>query len=233
MQDDRGHGASNTASPLYLPWQSVSALASETDQAVWQTFSDSGIGTSGHVQQGLQYHVPSSKPSENLPQFQASFIDGGQADCNIEDTSPDVLDREAVQADVSRVKTKMVSTNAATEVILRFNFMGARESKVRLCCQGSDLTRDLRCAITPPLCAGCVAVSGGINHGGSCCVGNRVCEEDAGGRPMLSCSVWLPFFCCPMMPTHQSFLLRDTILLQSPDAKSYACGALLLAALVG
>ena len=69
LQHDGDSGGSNTASPLYLPWQTISVLASETGQAVRQTFSDSGICTSGHVQQGLQYHVSPSERSEHLPQL--------------------------------------------------------------------------------------------------------------------------------------------------------------------
>ena len=232
MQD-----ASNTASPLYLPWQTVSALASETGQAVRQTFSDSGIGTSGHVQHGLQYHVSSSKPSEHLSQLQASFVDNCQADCKVEDTSAAaVLDREAVQADVSRVKTKMASTNAATEVILRFNFMGARESKVRHCCQGSEFTRDLWCAVTTPcvqVALLCLAAS--IMVGAAVLVTEFVkkMQEVAQCFPAAFGCLSFVHSCCPMTLTHRSVLLRDTVLLQFPDAKSYACGALLLAALVG
>ena len=131
LQHAGDDGASNTASPLYLPWQTISVSASETGQAVRQTFSDSGIGTSGHVQQGLQYHVSSSERSDHLPQSQESLFDSGQADWKDEETAAAVIAREAVQADVQRVQTKMVSTNAATEVSLRFNFMGGRESQVR------------------------------------------------------------------------------------------------------
>lgn len=144
-------GVSSTAGPLYVPWQTISALASETGQAVRQTFSDTGVSTSGHVQQGTQYHVsPSEHPDHSpesqisllnsvqanwetkpLPQLQGSIFDSGQADWKVEDMlTADAVGREAVQAEVQRVQTKMVSTNAATEVILRFNYMGGRESKV-------------------------------------------------------------------------------------------------------
>jgi len=42
------------------------------------------------------------------------------------------VDDEKVQADIKPVERKLISTDAATEVILRFNFMSARESRV--CC---------------------------------------------------------------------------------------------------
>ena len=143
LQRDGDGGGSNTASPLYLPWQTISVLAAETGQAVRQTFSDSGIGTNGHVQQGLQYHVSPSERSEHLPQLQESFKCSGQADWKDDETSAAAVDREAVQADVQRVQTKMLSTNATTEVILRFNFMGGRESKVRYVAMFLTFSRDL------------------------------------------------------------------------------------------
>ncbi|KAL3143145.1 hypothetical protein ABBQ38_003414 [Trebouxia sp. C0009 RCD-2024] len=101
----------------------MSALASETGQAVKQTFSDSSISTSGHVQQGRQYHVSSNDHSD-LPH-------NGQADQLVEDIPPSSSpDPKAVQAEIQRVKRKLVSTDAATEVVLRFNFMGSKESKI-------------------------------------------------------------------------------------------------------
>lgn len=129
---------SDTAGPLYVPWQTISALASETGQAVRQTFSDSGIGTSGHVQQGVQYHVSPNEHSDHSPQLQESLLDSGQANWKGENASAADDIGEAVQAEVQRVQTKMMSTNAATQVILRFNFMGGRESKVGQHCHGSD-----------------------------------------------------------------------------------------------
>ena len=151
LQNAREVDVPNTAGPLYVPWLTISALASETGQAVRQTFSDTGIGTGGHVQQGVQYHVSPSEHSDHslkthetlldsmqanwkgdsLPQLQDPLLDSGQADRKFETTpAAEGVGREAVQAEIERVQTKMVSTNAATEVILRFNFMGGRESKV-------------------------------------------------------------------------------------------------------
>ncbi|KAL3143143.1 hypothetical protein ABBQ38_003412 [Trebouxia sp. C0009 RCD-2024] len=124
-QEDTEVGTATAAGPLYVPWQTMSALASETGQAVKQTFSDSSISTSGHVQQGRQYHVSSNEHSD-LPH-------NGQADQLVEDIPPSSSpDPKAVQAEVQRVKRKLVSTDAATEVVLRFNFMGSKESKAAL-----------------------------------------------------------------------------------------------------
>ena len=146
LQTAKEVSVSSTAGPLYVPWQTISALASETGQAVRQTFLDNRIGDGGHVQQGVQYHVSPSEHANHspksheslldsmhdpLPQLQGPLLDSGQADWKVGNTSDvDGVGRDAVQAEVQRVQAKMVSTDAATEVILRFNFMGGRESKV-------------------------------------------------------------------------------------------------------
>ena len=46
--------------------------------------------------------------------------------------APGQVDPAAVQAVINKVESKMVSTDAATQVVLRFNFMAGPESKVRL-----------------------------------------------------------------------------------------------------
>ena len=214
LQGDREVGVSITDSPLYVPWQTISTLASETGQAVRQTFSDSGIGTSGHVQQGIQYHVSPSEHSDHSPQSQESLLDSGQANWKGETASADDDMGEAVQAEVQRVQTKMMSSNAATEVILRFNFMGGRESRVGQRCRGSNLQQGPTLLGHRWFCAGCIAVPGDINHCGSCCVDNRICEQDAGGRLMISCSTQAPVSASTLVsltmltqPTHSPFLL--------------------------
>ena len=269
LQHTREVGVSSAAAgPLYVPWQTISALASETGQAVRQTFSDTGIGTSGHVQQGMQYHVSPSEHSDHslsispksqvslldsvqanwkakpLPQLQGSMVDSGQADWKVEDIpAADDVGREAVQAEVQRVQTKMVSTNAATEVVLRFNYMGGRESKVGYHCCGSDLYQGPTRSLSQQfLCAGCIAVPGGINPFGGCCVDNRICAQDAGGRSTDSCSDQVPLFASSLVPltilTHptnqptSAGLFRKTSRIYF-SKRLYMCGILLLAACVG
>lgn len=143
-QEDTEVGTATAAGALYVPWQTVSALASETGQAVKQTFSDSSISTSGHVQQGRQYHVSSNEHCD-LPH-------NGQANSMVEDIPTSTCpDPKAVQAEIQRVKRKLVSTDAATEVVLRFNFMGSKESKVRRFCPvATPLQGSLR--YVAPLC---------------------------------------------------------------------------------
>lgn len=132
LHDASGSGAGTTSNPLYSPWQTISALATETGQAVRQTFSDSGVGTSGLVQQGSAHHAVSrgqadADQSKPRPNGQTS---AAQQDADSQQAAGPIH-AEAVQADVARVEQKLLSTDAATEVILRFNFLSGRESRVR------------------------------------------------------------------------------------------------------
>ena len=139
MHDDRELGASNTAGALYMPWQTLSAWANETGQAVRQTFAESGVTTGGHVEQSSQHHIAPdrlSKPDQS--EDHETLLDSGQVDVAhwkaTDSAASSRVDAEAVQADISKVKRKMLSTDAATEVILRFNFMSGWESRVRNAC---------------------------------------------------------------------------------------------------
>lgn len=122
---------------LYTPWQTLTALAAETGQAIRHPF-DSDVGTSGHVQESLQHHA---SPCGDEPVY--TDQPGGPNSTGSSDAArPDVerttaacqVDAAAVQTDIDRVQQKMMSTDAATQVTLRFNFLGGRESKVRQHC---------------------------------------------------------------------------------------------------
>ena len=136
LLDEDEQQAANVANPLYMPWQALSALAFETGQAVRQTFSESGVSTTGHVQQGTHHHISSNETgSRNYPDHTdqpqpASNSSAGPESIDVK-PGPGNIDQGAVQADITRVQRKMLSTDAAKEVILRFNFLSGRESKVR------------------------------------------------------------------------------------------------------
>ena len=132
--DERQSAAADAVSSLYTPFHTLTALAVETGQAVRQTFGESEVGTSGHVEQGSQ-HVALPKhddrshlSTEPEALFADDQLNAAQRRAKV---SPVSVDPEAVRADIERVRRKTLSTDAATEVILRFNFMGGRESKVR------------------------------------------------------------------------------------------------------
>ena len=110
LQEETEAVESNVASSLYAPWQTLSALATETGQAVRITFTDSGIDTQGHVQQGSLHHVPQHAQERTFPASRpetfdvlASDQDIGQGWKQSSAGQPDHISQEAVQADISRV----------------------------------------------------------------------------------------------------------------------------------
>ncbi len=130
---DREMNAADAAEPVYTPWQTLSALAAETGQAVRQTFSESGVDTTGHVQEGVQQNTATNGDARSDQWRQPETL---PVDAEVSTApwrgkgSSHRVDSEAVQTEINRVQQKTMSTDAATEVILRFNFMGGRESKV-------------------------------------------------------------------------------------------------------
>lgn len=141
-QQDEQEYAPTTGSSIYMPWQTLQALASETGQAVRQTFSDSGINTSGYVQQGVQIHAsPQHYKRQDHSHKPQTLLSTGQekaAQWNVKGVpTPASHALDSVQAEISRVQRKMLSTDAATEVVLRFNYLSGGESKVHStsCCR--------------------------------------------------------------------------------------------------
>lgn len=132
LRADSELGAADLYNPLHLPWQTLSALATETGHAFRQTFTASGVGTGGHVQQVSQYRTSpngirnADEPDETL--LVSDQVSTVQSEAS--SPTPASAHLNAVQEDMSRVARKMLTTDASTEVILRFNFMSARESRV-------------------------------------------------------------------------------------------------------
>jgi len=137
---DREMIVADAAEPVYTPWQTLSALAAETGQAVRQTFSESGVDTTGHVQEGVQQNTATNGDARSdqwrQPETLPTDAEVSTAPWRVKGSShPGRVDSEAVHTEINRVQQKMMSTDAATEVILRFNFMGGRESKVPQSCK--------------------------------------------------------------------------------------------------
>ena len=126
---------------LYTPFQTPTTLAVETGHAIMPTFGESDLGTSEHSSTCWEPSSTGSKhdtlsKSDDRPQRSIGpealvTDDQFNAAQRRAEMSPVGVDPEAVRADIDRVQRKTLSTNAATEVILRFNFLGGRESKVR------------------------------------------------------------------------------------------------------
>ena len=113
-------------SPLSTPWQTLSALAAETGNAIKETLADATLDADGSVKQGSQQHVARELDrqhdlSQNEPQSLSE---------NALDSATACAD-EAVQAHIRQVTRRIVSTDTATEVVLRFNFLSGKEAKVR------------------------------------------------------------------------------------------------------
>ena len=102
-----------------MPWQAVSALASEYGNAVREIITqDSGIDTSGRVEWGHRVHACgyTSKRSDQSTKPKAGHISGQR-----QYTGSDNRVAEAVQADIQRVNRTIVAADASTVLILRFN----------------------------------------------------------------------------------------------------------------
>ena len=159
--------SSSAAGALYVPWQTLSALANETGQAVRQTFTDASVSTSGHVQESVRHHAAPNGHTEDFLAESEILLDSGQidpAEWHAKDSAAfSQVDPEAVQADIRKVERKMLSTDAATEVILRFNFMSGLESRVREAYSvvyNNSSSHESQAAFV----AGFIAVSGSLNY---------------------------------------------------------------------
>ena len=124
--------AADGYNPLHLPWQTLSALATETGHAFKQTFTESGVSTSGRLQQGSQY-LSSPNDNRKAAEPDKTLLDSGQV-CGVgseaSSLTPSSAHLKAVEEDMSQVARKILTTDASTEVVLRFNFMSAQESRV-------------------------------------------------------------------------------------------------------
>ncbi len=248
QRDERKSAAADAVSSLYTPFQTLTALAVETGQAVRQTFGESEVVTSGHVEEGSQHDaLPNSDDrSHHQTEPEALFADGQvNAAQRRDNSSPVGVDPEVVRAEIDRVQSKTLSTNAATEVILRFNFMGGRESKVRNSCLAVAATKTNFRRIYLGVIAGCIALCGTFNTCRSCCFDNRVCPQNGTG---LHCSLHcLPpercplIFEAPFMTCSQSLFdltlqihkcCRATEQQRSNNTEQHGCGMLPLAAYV-
>ena len=124
-----------------MPWQAFSAIASQYGHAVRGAFTqDAQKITNGHVEQSQPLHAPltGSKLSDP-PELQTPAVSdeshAAVGKAGAVGTSHSTV-AEAVQAEIKKVKRKVMSADASKEVILRFNFMSGSESRV--CQLGCD-----------------------------------------------------------------------------------------------
>ena len=128
----------STAGPRLMPWQALSALASEYGNAVRERFTqDPRISASGCVEQSRRVHAsfhPVLDQSGESPSSSQS-----------QDADRDLKFAAAVQADIHRVDRKIIAADASKQVILRFNFMSGAEARVQI--SSHSLTAVCSCPI--------------------------------------------------------------------------------------
>ena len=138
LSGGRQPGALHAVHEFVAPWQTVSALAAETGQAVMRlTGVDSSTDTVGHVEQSREQYNMVPEAHERLTESdETEFVVDSAHVSEVRwkvakgSSASGQVDPAAVQAVINKVESKMVSTDAATQVVLRFNFMTGRESKV-------------------------------------------------------------------------------------------------------
>lgn len=127
-----GAGWTNDRSDLRLgpecipqAWHALSALASEQQHVFGSLFDVTPIETPGAVQQQRENASEGNRaaaPPNAEDRYRAQSPDN-TAQASYE---------SAVQAEVEDVQQRAISTDPETEVVLRFDFLNGRDSRVRL-----------------------------------------------------------------------------------------------------
>ena len=129
LSGGRQPGALHAVHEFVALWQTVSALAAETGQAVMRlTGLDASTDTVGHVEQSREQcnlfpeaHESLAKSDEAELGVDSAHVSEARWKVAKGSSASDQVDPAAVQAVINKVESKMVSTDAATQVVLRFN----------------------------------------------------------------------------------------------------------------
>lgn len=100
--------------------KAISALATEYTNTIRHTFGKQEVDKSGHVEQESQSVQDS--PAENDP--------GCHTESEIWTRPTSAQQSAAVNAEVERVAAKILPLNLETEVVVRFDFITNRDSRV-------------------------------------------------------------------------------------------------------
>ncbi len=117
------------ASLQHAPWQALSALASEYAHAVRHPFGQSGQPSqTGSVQQDPQTTLAQTD-------LTGGNTDLGSVDVRTENGQADrslamAVDTQEAGAEAARVAAKFVAKDGSTAVILRFDFMRSKDTRV-------------------------------------------------------------------------------------------------------
>lgn len=113
----------------YIPqaWHALSVLASEQQHAFRHIFADGqAVKTPGQVQH--EHESNRRDLNKSAPPPEAS--DDRLQSTNATEVESEVPFEEAVQAEVDDVQTRAISTDPNKEVVLRFDFLSGRDSRV-------------------------------------------------------------------------------------------------------
>lgn len=126
--DNDGLGETSVNAPASndsSQWKAISALATEYTHAIRRSVADEDdVDRSGHVEQ--------ESPTWAEPQTSANSRDPQTYVSDAADWSPqpEAKRSAAVLAEVERVTAKVVPLNLETEVVVRFDFITNKESRV-------------------------------------------------------------------------------------------------------
>lgn len=125
--DGLGESTRVTADPDHTSnWKALSALAAECTAAFRHSLvSDSDKDVGGHVEQGS---AGVQDPTYHVDNCDLGYY-ASDTDTRSQLTSAQLS--AAVRAEVERVATKIVPLNLDTEVVVRFDFVTNRDSRVR------------------------------------------------------------------------------------------------------
>ena len=117
------------------PWQALHALGGHAISLQNSATDPSVILQQGEVQQRPQseqaLHTPPGSCSDPESRHRPQLADHPRATAkHEEDTRPADPDARAVRTEADRVTAKFVSTDASNEVVLRFDFMTSRDTRV-------------------------------------------------------------------------------------------------------
>lgn len=112
---------------VHSTWHALSALASEQQHAFRHIFADGqAVKTPGQV----QHEHESTRRDLTNPAPPPEALDDRLLSSNATEVEREFPFEEAVQAEVDDVQTRAISTDPNKEVVLRFDFLSGRDSRV-------------------------------------------------------------------------------------------------------
>ena len=121
------------ATSQHAPWQAPTVLAAEFADAVCHPLESSQLPShTGRVHHESQTPLPTTYEAKSCVGLGASSSSTEPAGQSKQDDAKSAvgLDMHAVRAEAARVAAKFVSTDTSAEVVLRFDFMNSKDTRV-------------------------------------------------------------------------------------------------------